>query len=168
MAEEMQDKDLRRDARTASRRLRAPLPGRAAARHGDMTFGLSPWRREALRTTLWVVPLIMLLIAVALFVVTYQIDQHVYRTRTTSSRNSFGYGFDTVTSFQPSPRTRQIGCHLSVQQTHPVGWTLENSCESHMRCSPTSEWRRSPNARGSSCRRPASMRGNEASTHSLN
>ena len=43
-----------------------------------VTFGLSPWRREALRTTLWVVPMALLLAAVALFVVTYNVDYRVY------------------------------------------------------------------------------------------
>lgn len=43
-----------------------------------MAFGLSPWRREALRTTLWVVPLILLVAAVALFAVTYDVDRRVY------------------------------------------------------------------------------------------
>lgn len=40
---------------------------------------LPPWRREALRTTLWVIPLILLLAAVALFLATYRIDRHVYQ-----------------------------------------------------------------------------------------
>lgn len=44
----------------------------------DISFGLSPWRREALRTTLWVVPMILLIGAAALFLVTYRIDNHVY------------------------------------------------------------------------------------------
>jgi len=48
---------------------------------GGITLGLSPWRREALRTTLWLVPLILLLAAVALFLVTYRIDYHVYDHR---------------------------------------------------------------------------------------
>ncbi|WP_375479329.1 DUF2254 domain-containing protein [uncultured Jatrophihabitans sp.] len=47
-----------------------------------VTFGLSPWRREALRTTLWVVPVALLLAAVALFVVTYNVDYHVYNRGT--------------------------------------------------------------------------------------
>ena len=45
------------------------------------TLGLSPWRREALRTTLWVLPLLLLLVAVALFVLTYRIDYYVYQNR---------------------------------------------------------------------------------------
>jgi uncharacterized membrane protein len=47
-----------------------------------MSLGLSPWRREALRTTLWVVPVSLVLVAVALFLVTYQIDHHVYEHAT--------------------------------------------------------------------------------------
>jgi uncharacterized membrane protein len=43
-----------------------------------ISFGLSPWRREALRTTLWVVPMILLIAAVALFLLTYRIDNHIY------------------------------------------------------------------------------------------
>jgi hypothetical protein len=53
-------------------------------RHGDTTFGLSPWRPTRSVPRYGSVPLIQLLIAVALFVVTYQIDLHVYRTRATS------------------------------------------------------------------------------------
>jgi uncharacterized membrane protein len=49
---------------------------RRASRGGS--FGLSPWRRDALRTTLWVVPVVLLVIAVGLFVGTYRIDQDVY------------------------------------------------------------------------------------------
>ncbi len=37
------------------------------------------WRREALRTTLWVVPTIEVILAVALFAVTYAIDRAAYR-----------------------------------------------------------------------------------------
>ena len=43
-----------------------------------VTFGLSPWRREALRTTLWVVPLLLLAAAVGLFAVTLHLDRLVY------------------------------------------------------------------------------------------
>jgi uncharacterized membrane protein len=39
---------------------------------------LSDWRREDLRTTLWVVPAIEIAIAVALFVVTYELDRAAY------------------------------------------------------------------------------------------
>ncbi len=39
---------------------------------------LSPRRQEALRTTLWFIPGLLMLAAVALFVVTYAADQHVY------------------------------------------------------------------------------------------
>jgi len=35
---------------------------------------LPNWRREALRTTFWVVPTILIVVAVALFVVTFEID----------------------------------------------------------------------------------------------
>lgn len=48
--------------------------------HG-FTLGLSPWRREALRTTLWVLPLLLLLAAMALFVLTYRIDYYAYDHR---------------------------------------------------------------------------------------
>jgi uncharacterized membrane protein len=48
----------------------------------NLSFGLSPWRKEALRTTLWVVPLALLLIAVALFMVTYHLDYQVYEHAT--------------------------------------------------------------------------------------
>ncbi len=40
---------------------------------------LPPWRREALRTTLWFVPLILLATAVGIFMVTYHLDHHVYQ-----------------------------------------------------------------------------------------
>ena len=40
---------------------------------------MAAWRREALRTTLWVVPTVEVVLAVALFVVTYTIDRAVYR-----------------------------------------------------------------------------------------
>ena len=42
-------------------------------------FRLSAWRREALRTTLWVVPTIEVALAVALFAATYAIDRAAYR-----------------------------------------------------------------------------------------
>jgi uncharacterized membrane protein len=38
----------------------------------------SPWRREVLRTTLWLVPAVQMLLAGALFVVTYRLDQAAY------------------------------------------------------------------------------------------
>lgn len=44
-----------------------------------VSVGLSPWRKEALRTTLWVVPLVLLAGAVVLFLVTYDVDSRVYR-----------------------------------------------------------------------------------------
>jgi uncharacterized membrane protein len=39
---------------------------------------LAPWRREALRTTLWLVPAVLCLLAVALFAVTYAVDRLDY------------------------------------------------------------------------------------------
>jgi uncharacterized membrane protein len=39
---------------------------------------LSPWRRETLRTTLWLVPTLQVLVAIALFFVTYSIDRMAY------------------------------------------------------------------------------------------
>ncbi len=44
-----------------------------------VSLWIPPWRREALRTTLWVIPLLLTLGAVALFAVTYAIDQRIYR-----------------------------------------------------------------------------------------
>src|SRR6266704_5768864 len=38
---------------------------------------LPPWRREALRTTLWVVPTAMVAAAVLLFTVTYSLDRAI-------------------------------------------------------------------------------------------
>jgi uncharacterized membrane protein len=46
-----------------------------------LSFGLSPWRREALRTTLWLVPLILLVAAVVLFAATYRFDYSAYDHR---------------------------------------------------------------------------------------
>ncbi|HLI73792.1 MAG TPA: DUF2254 domain-containing protein [Acidimicrobiales bacterium] len=40
---------------------------------------LPGWRREALRTTLWLVPIVCVVAAVVLFVTTYELDQAVYR-----------------------------------------------------------------------------------------
>ncbi len=40
---------------------------------------LSEWRRERLRTTLWVVPTIEVVVAVVLFVLTYELDRAAYR-----------------------------------------------------------------------------------------
>jgi uncharacterized membrane protein len=40
---------------------------------------LPAWRREALRTTLWVVPTVEVVLAVALFIGTYAIDRAAYR-----------------------------------------------------------------------------------------
>jgi uncharacterized membrane protein len=42
---------------------------------------LSEWRRDALRTNLWLVPTVQVLAAVALFVVTYSIDSAAYHHR---------------------------------------------------------------------------------------
>ena len=39
----------------------------------------SEWRRELLRTTLWLVPAIEVLIAIVLFAITYQVDRSAYR-----------------------------------------------------------------------------------------
>jgi uncharacterized membrane protein len=50
------------------RRIRPRLPG---------------WRREALRTTLWLVPAVLVVLVAALFVITYQLDQAVYHGRLT-------------------------------------------------------------------------------------
>ena len=49
-----------------------PVPSRVRLR-------LSDQRREALRTTLWVVPAIEIVAALALFVVTYALDRAAYR-----------------------------------------------------------------------------------------
>ena len=38
----------------------------------------SPWRREALRTTLWLVPTLEVIAAVGLFAITYGIGQPAY------------------------------------------------------------------------------------------
>ena len=35
------------------------------------------WRREAIRTTLWVVPAAMVVAAIGLFAITYQLDSQV-------------------------------------------------------------------------------------------
>jgi uncharacterized membrane protein len=52
----------------------------ATARSRHFHLGLLPeWRRESLRTTLWVVPTIEVVLAVALFAVTYAIDRAAYR-----------------------------------------------------------------------------------------
>jgi uncharacterized membrane protein len=40
---------------------------------------LSEWRRETLRTTLWLVPTVLVVVAAALFAVTYTLDQAAYR-----------------------------------------------------------------------------------------
>ena len=40
---------------------------------------LPSWRSEALRTTLWLVPALEILLAIALFAVTYLIDRAAYR-----------------------------------------------------------------------------------------
>lgn len=40
---------------------------------------LSPWRREELRTTLWLVPTVQIVMAVGLFVAAYAIDRAAYR-----------------------------------------------------------------------------------------
>src|SRR5438105_1108513 len=40
-------------------------------------YGVSGWRQEAVRTTLWVLPTVMVALAIALFVVTYRMDTAV-------------------------------------------------------------------------------------------
>ena len=54
-----------------------PMP--AAVRPQPFTPRLPVWRREALRTTLWVVPTVLVVGATALFVATYLVDQAAYR-----------------------------------------------------------------------------------------
>lgn len=44
----------------------------------NISLSLSPWRKEALRTTLWVTPVGMMTLAVLLFAVTFYIDGRVY------------------------------------------------------------------------------------------
>ena len=56
---------------------------RVGVKRDAFPIGPSPWRREALRTTLWVVPLVLVLAGVGLFAVTYQLDQFAYRHHTT-------------------------------------------------------------------------------------
>jgi uncharacterized membrane protein len=52
------------------------LRGRdASRRHGPRLPG---WRRESLRTTLWLVPAVLVALIVGLFVVTYKLDQAAY------------------------------------------------------------------------------------------
>ena len=55
---------------------------RVGVKRDAFPIRLSPWRWEALRTTLWVVPLVLVLAGVGLFAVTYQLDQYVYRHHT--------------------------------------------------------------------------------------
>ena len=45
----------------------------------DGPVHLSAWRRENLRTTLWLAPAVLVLLAGALFVLTYALDRAVYR-----------------------------------------------------------------------------------------
>ena len=45
----------------------------------DGPVRLSAWRRENLRTTLWLVPAVLVLLAGALFALTYSLDRAVYR-----------------------------------------------------------------------------------------
>jgi uncharacterized membrane protein len=40
---------------------------------------LSEWRRETLRTTLWLIPTVLVIVAVGLFALTYSVDQAAYR-----------------------------------------------------------------------------------------
>ena len=47
---------------------------------------LSEWRRERLRTTLWVVPTIEVVAAVALFALTYALDRAAVPPRPHASR----------------------------------------------------------------------------------
>ncbi|WP_415855739.1 DUF2254 domain-containing protein [Sinomonas sp. G460-2] len=43
-----------------------------------LTLRVSPWRREALRTSLWFVPSLLLIAIIGLFAATYALDLHVY------------------------------------------------------------------------------------------
>jgi uncharacterized membrane protein len=56
--------------------LRGLGPASAA---GEGRARLPSWRREELRTTLWLVPVVCVVGAVVLFLVTYQFDEAVYR-----------------------------------------------------------------------------------------
>ena len=54
----------------------------AAVRVSAMTRRLprlSEWRRETMRTTLWLVPTVLVILAVGLFALTYSVDQAAYR-----------------------------------------------------------------------------------------
>lgn len=44
----------------------------------SVSIGLSPWRRDALQTTLWVVPLALLAVSVGLFAFTDHVDHLIY------------------------------------------------------------------------------------------
>ena len=64
------------DLPTATRRSPAPSPGGAI-----MTLHIplpSAWRREALRTNLWLVPTVEIALAVVLFAGTYAVDRAAY------------------------------------------------------------------------------------------
>lgn len=53
-----------------------------AAEHGRQgRLRLPSWRREALRTTFWVVPTLLIVVAVLLFIVTFEIDLAAYHHR---------------------------------------------------------------------------------------
>ena len=52
-------------------------PERSARRRGMLRRRVPGWRREALRTTLWVVPTATVVIALLLFALTYQLDSRV-------------------------------------------------------------------------------------------
>jgi uncharacterized membrane protein len=61
----------------AAPRSSRPIPDTAAEEAGRGR--LPGWRREALRTTLWLVPVICVAAAVVLFAITYALDEAAYR-----------------------------------------------------------------------------------------
>ncbi|MDQ4504617.1 DUF2254 domain-containing protein [Sinomonas sp. ASV322] len=48
-----------------------------------LTLGVSPWRRDVLRTSLWFVPSLLLIAIIGLFAATYSLDLHVYDAQIT-------------------------------------------------------------------------------------
>jgi uncharacterized membrane protein len=54
------------------------LLGRGTGGATPARLRLPSWRRDALRTTFWVVPVLLIVVAVALFVVTFEIDLAAY------------------------------------------------------------------------------------------
>jgi len=64
---------------------------------------LPSWRREALRTTLWLVPALMVVLIVVLFAVTYLLERAVYFAAAMQAIEAKGHDGSLTHALRPPP-----------------------------------------------------------------